>query len=96
MLTWILVLLIVGTIGVVALGLLDAKRTREKQSAADQIAYLRRTVQLDHRWMGHDTTADALTARYLELTEPDWYTRPVEDVSAFRDRICLTPDSKPR
>lgn len=56
-----------------------------------QLEYLRTIVQLDHRWLAHDKTADALTERYLKLLSPEWHKESIEDVAAFRARIGLDP-----
>ncbi len=56
-----------------------------------QIEHLRGLVDLDARWMAHDHTAAALTARYGDALAVNWFRRPFEDVCTLRDRLGLNP-----
>ncbi len=59
-----------------------------------QLAHLRHLVHEDYRWLAHDKTAEALGERYLDALAPDWYLRPHEHTSDFRQRIGLEPVRK--
>lgn len=60
-------------------------------TAERQLEHLLLMVQADNRWLAHDKTADALTARYLAALAPDWMSRYHDDPDAFRRSIGLCP-----
>ena len=70
---------------------LGARRRRRYWTTARQIEHLRTMLEADNRWMSHDTTANALTQRYLDALAPDWYTRVHEDTPDLRRRLGLVP-----
>lgn len=68
-------------------------RIRRRWTPEMQLEHLRQMVLLDHQWLAHDKTADALTARYMAALAPDWFQRTHEDTSNFRQRIGLNPST---
>lgn len=69
-------------------------RRKRKWNAEMQIAYLRRIVMEDNRWMANNPIASELTERYLKLLADDWERHGAEDVSNFRERIGLCPHKR--
>lgn len=74
----------------------NERRSKREWSAERQLYELRTIVMMDHRWLAHDKTADALTARYLKLLNEYWYKQSVEDVRNLRERLGLCPHAKQR
>lgn len=70
---------------------LAERRRRRMWSAEMQLEHVRTLVMMDHRWMAHDKTADALTGRYLKALSEDWYRFTTEDVRDLRERLGLCP-----
>lgn len=70
---------------------LAERRRRRLWSAERQLKHLRNLVMMDHRWLAHDKTADALTARYLRALNEHWYRATTEDVRDLRERLGLCP-----
>lgn len=73
---------------------MEARRLRRLWPVEEQLRQLRIFVESDSRWMAHDPKVAALTERYLDMLAPDWYARPVQDVSRFRDAIGCNPHDK--
>ena len=70
---------------------LEDRRRRREWSAERQLHELRTLVMMDHRWLAHDKTANALTHRYLKLLDEAWYKQTTEDVRDLRERLGLCP-----
>ena len=70
---------------------LAERRRRRMWSAEMQLEHVRTLVMMDHRWMAHDKTADALTGRYLKALSEDWHRFTTEDVRDLRERLGLCP-----
>jgi hypothetical protein len=66
-------------------------RRKRKWNATLQLYHLRVMVQADNRWMAHNRIVSALTGRYLRMLDDNWESQPQEEVSAFRERIGLSP-----
>lgn len=71
-------------------------RRKRKWPAEAQLLRMRSVVQEDQRWMAHNPIVMAITQRYLPLLADDWESKPLEDVSNFRERIGLSPHVKPK
>ena len=71
-------------------------RRKRKWPAEAQLLRMRSAVQEDQRWMAHNPIVMAITQRYLPLLADDWESKPLEDVSNFRERIGLSPHVKPK
>lgn len=67
------------------------RQIRRKWSVERQLDHVRTLVRMDHRWLSHDATADALTSRYLSALGEDWYRTSTEDIRQLRERLGLCP-----
>lgn len=67
---------------------------RRQWPMSQQLDELRNVLWQDSRWMAHDPKVAALTERYLDLLQPDWYKRVVVPVHIFRKQLGCDPHEK--
>lgn len=75
-------------------GYFKARMLRHQWPTSQQLDQLRNVILADSRWMSHDPKVAALTERYLDLLQPDWYARVVVPVHIFRKKIGCDPHEK--
>jgi hypothetical protein len=71
---------------------LDQRRIRPSWLPDEQLRALREVVLADHRILGHNHLARAMTERYLALLQDDYSRRSHLSPRAFAQQVGLDPE----